>query len=264
MKNPSNRNKNQEKIGYMASEIKTAVITGGSSGLGLAMAKRFKAANWQVVIVSRKERENLPCDRFYSCDLTAAASTDKLIPQLLADGIRPDVWINNAGIGVYALSEELTDADLRKIMELNYFAPVNLSMKILPVLKENNGSLVQICSIASLMPLCCMSTYSSSKSALLMFNESLRMETDVHVLSVMPGRINTGFSSRAVKLRECPDTPGNNSSSPDKLADKVFKAVMKRKKTLIYPAWYRFVVLTAKLFPALTRRVSRKIWELDK
>ena len=149
-------------------------------------------------------------------------------------------------------------------MELNYFAPVELSMDILPVLKKNNGSLVQICSIASLMPLCCMSTYSSSKSALLMFNESLRMETDVHLLSVMPGRIDTGFSSRAVKKRECPDTPGNRSSSPDKLADKVFQAVQKRKKTLIYPAWYRVVVFISRLFPAVTRKVSRRIWELDK
>ena len=248
----------------MAFETKTVVITGGSSGLGLAMAQRFKKASWQVVIVSRKERENLPCDRFYSCDLTVGNERKDLIERLNSDGIVPDVWINNAGIGVYALSEEISDSDLRKIMELNYFAPVELSMDILPVLKKNNGSLVQICSIASLMPLCCMSTYSSSKSALLMFNESLRMETDVHLLSVMPGRIDTGFSSRAVKKRECPDTPGNRSSSPDKLADKVFKAVQKRKKTLIYPAWYRVVVFISRLFPAVTRKVSRRIWELDK
>lgn len=248
----------------MASETKTVVITGGSSGLGLAMAQRFKKASWQVVIVSRKERENLPCDRFYSCDLTVGNERKDLIERLNSDGIVPDVWINNAGIGVYALSEEISDSDLRKIMELNYFAPVELSMEILSVLKKNNGSLVQICSIASLMPLCCMSTYSSSKSALLMFNESLRMETDVHLLSVMPGRIDTGFSSRAVKKRECPDTPGNRSSSPDRLADKVFKAVQKRKKTLIYPAWYRVVVFISRLFPAVTRKVSRRIWELDK
>lgn len=248
----------------MASEMKTVVITGGSSGLGLAMAHRFRLGGYQVVIVSRKKRENLPCDHFYSCDLTVAEERAGLIKQLLSDGIVPDVWINNAGIGVYALSEEITDKDLRKIMELNYFAPLELSMEILPVLKKNNGSLVQICSIASLMPLCCMSTYSSSKSALLMFNESLRMETDVHLLSVMPGRIDTGFSSRAVKMRECPDTPGNRSSSPDKLADKVFNAVLKRRKTLIYPAWYKFVVFVSRLFPALTRKVSRRIWELDK
>ena len=246
----------------MASDNKTVVVTGGSSGLGLAMARRFKKADWQVVIVSRTERENLPCDRFYSCDLTDAAERKKLIPRLLADGINADVWINNAGIGVYALAEELTDDDLRKIMELNYFAPVELSMEILPVLKKNNGSLIQICSIASLMPLCCMSTYSSSKSALLMFNESLRMETDVHLISVMPGRIDTGFSSRAVKKRNCPDTPGNRSTSPEKLAEKVFKAVVKRKKTVIYPAWYRFVVFVSRLLPSMTRRVSRKIWEL--
>ncbi len=243
---------------------KTVVITGGSSGLGLAMAQRFKQADWQIVIVSRKERENLPCDRFYSCDLTDRKERAELIPRLISDGIKADVWINNAGIGVYALSAEISDNDLRKIMELNYFAPVDLSMQILPYLQEKNGSLVQVCSIASLMPLCCMSTYSSSKSALLMFNESLRMETDVHLLSVMPGRIDTGFSSRAVKMRDCPDTPGNRSSSPEKLADKVFNAVLKRKKTLIYPAWYRFVVFISRMFPSVTRKVSRRIWELDK
>lgn len=241
---------------------KTVVITGGSSGLGLAMAQRFKEADWQVVIVSRTQREGLPCDCFYSCDLTNAADRSKLILRMLADNINIDVWINNAGIGVYALSAELSDGDLRKIMELNYFAPVELSMEILPVLRKNNGSLVQICSIASLMPLCCMSTYSSSKSALLMFNESLRMETDVHVLSVMPGRIDTGFSSRAVKMRDCPDTPGNRSSSPEKLAEKVYRAVIRRRSRVIYPFWYRYVVAISRMFPSITRRVSRKIWNL--
>ena len=240
----------------------TIVVTGGSGGLGLAMAKRFKDAGCTVIIVSRTERENLPCDRFYSCDLTDAGQRSNIIKTILADFPEINVWINNAGIGVYALAEELTDTDLRKIMELNYFAPVELSMEILPVLKKNNGSLVQICSIASLMPLCCMSTYSSSKSALWMFNESLRMETNVHCLTVMPGRIDTGFSTRAVKIREVPDTPGNRSTSPEKLAQKVFKAVIKRKKSVIYPFWYRYVVFFARSFPSLTRFVSRKIWNL--
>ena len=123
----------------MVSEVKTVVITGGSSGLGLAMAERFKKAGWQVVIVSRMRRENLPCDRFYSCDLTDSSDRKKLIQSILADGLDIHVWINNAGIGVYALCEEIPESDLRKIMELNFFAPVELSMEILPVLKKNNG-----------------------------------------------------------------------------------------------------------------------------
>ncbi len=246
----------------MDSEKQTVVITGGSSGLGLAMAERFKKAGYFVIIVSRSERKDLPCDCFYSCDLTDSVQRTSLIKKILAEHPDINVWINNAGIGVYALAEELTDADLRRIMELNYFAPVELSMEILPVLEKNNGSLVQICSIASLMPLCCMSTYSSSKSALWMFNESLRMETDVHCLTVMPGRIDTGFSSRAVKIREVPDTPGNRSTSPGKLAERVFNAVRKRKKSVIYPFWYRYVVFFARSFPALTRFTSRRIWNL--
>ena len=248
----------------MVSENKTVVITGGTSGFGLAMAKRFKSAGYTVVIVSRNERENLPCDRFYSCDLTDPDARKNLVKRIEDDNFNIHVWINNAGIGVYALCEELSDENLRKIMELNYFAPVDLSMQVLDVLKKNNGSLVQICSVASLMPLCCMSTYSSSKSALLMFNESLRMETDVHLLSVLPGRIDTGFSSRAVKMREVPDTPGNRSTTPDKLAEKIFNAVIRRKKIVIYPYWYRFVIFFSRLFPAVTRSVSRKIWNLGK
>ena len=253
---------NQGETGFMASEVKTVVVTGGSSGLGLAMAERFRKGGWYVVIVSRKERENLPCDRFYSCDLTSVDDRRKLIKRMIDDGLNINVWINNAGIGVYALCEEISNADLRNIMELNYFAPVELSMEILPVLQKNNGSLVQICSIASLMPLCCMSAYSSGKSALWMFNESLRMETDVHCLTVMPGRIDTGFSSRAVKKREVPDTPGNRSTSPDGLAEKVFHAVLKRRKRLIYPFWYRYVVAVSRCFPGITRKMSRKIWNL--
>lgn len=246
----------------MACKEKTVVVTGGSSGLGAAMAKRFYEAGYYVVIVSRKERAGLFCDRFYACDLTDPVQRQDLIPRLKKDGLQIHVWINNAGIGVYGLCEELSMNEVRQVMELDYFAPVELSMAIIDELKRNKGSLVQICSIASLMPLCCMSTYSSGKSALLMFNESLRMETDVHVLSVLPGRIDTGFSSRAVKKRACPDTPGNRSTSPDKLAQKVYRAVMKHKKTVIYPFWYRYVVFFSRMFPSLTRRVSRKIWAL--
>ena len=259
-----NRNRNQEEAGSMGSENKTVVITGGTSGLGLAMAKRFKHAGYTVVIVSRNERENLPCDRFYSCDLTDPNARKDIVKRIAEDNFNIHVWINNAGIGVYALCEELSDKNLRKIMELNYFAPVDLSMQVLDILKKNNGSLVQICSVASQMPLCCMSTYSSSKSALLMFNESLRMETDVHLVSVLPGRIDTGFSSRAVKVREVPNTPGNRSTSPDKLAEKVFNAVKKRKSMVVYPFWYRYVIFFSRLCPGITRSVSRKIWNLGK
>ena len=247
----------------MECKNKVAVITGGSSGLGLAMAQRFKNAGYTVAIVGRKYRDGLPCDYFYDCDLTDRNARAGLVERILKDNQAIHVWINNAGIGVYALASELSDEDLQRIMELNYFAPVELSMQILPVLEKNNGSLVQTCSIASLMPLCCMSTYSSSKSALFMFNESLRMETNVHCLTVLPGRIDTGFSSRAVKKREVPDTPGNRSTSPEKLAEKVFRAVEKRKNTVIYPFWYKYVVAVSRWFPGITRSTSRRIWQLE-
>jgi short-subunit dehydrogenase len=107
-----------------------------------------------------------------------------------------------------------------------------------------------------------MGAYCASKFAMNAFSYSLRAELkeyDINVLNLIVGRINTGFSSRALGSMKPPDTPfGGNI---DKFANIVYKAYEKRKREIVYPYWYKFLIIFGNLFPDLYDKISLKMWE---
>ena len=244
------------------SEKKTAVVTGASSGLGRAMARKFRKEGFYVIAVSRKAPEDGVCDRHIPADLTEEASLEAVAQEILKLG-KVDVLINNAGIGAYAKWEELRPEELRRLMELDFFAPVLLTTRVLPVLRAGRGCVINISSAAGLLPVACMGAYSAAKAALRMFSDTLKVEErDIHVVTVFPGRISTGFGSRAYGCREVPDTPSHGSETPEALAKRVYRAYCKKKRSLIYPYWYRFVISLMLKFPGIYEKGSRKVWKI--
>ena len=241
---------------------KIAVVTGASSGLGRAMARKFRNEGFYVVAVSRKAPEDGVCDRHISADLTDSVSLEAAAKEILQLE-RVDIFVNNAGIGAYAKWDELKEDELRRLMELDFFAPVLLTTKVLPVIRGSRGCVVNISSAAGLLPVACMGAYSAAKAALRMFSDTLKIEErDIHVVTVFPGRINTGFGSRACGCREVPNTPSHGSETPEALADRVFKAYKRRKRHLIYPGWYRFVIGFTLKFAKIYEKGSRKVWKI--
>ena len=98
-----------------------------------------------------------------------------------------------------------------------------------------------------------------------MFSVTLQMEVagrGVHVLNVCPGRVDTGFSSRALGGRKPPETPGRTSSSAEVFARKVFNAYRKRKRELVYPGGDWFAIVFARWFPGCCERINRRVWQL--
>ena len=96
-----------------------------------------------------------------------------------------------------------------------------------------------------------------------MFSDTLKVEErDLHVVTVFPGRISTGFGSRACGCREVPNTPSHGSETPEELAKRVYKAYRKRRRKLIYPFWYKFVISLMLKMPSVYERGSRKVWKL--
>ena len=244
------------------SEKKTAVITGASSGLGRAMARKFKNSGYYVVAVSRKAPEDGVCDYHIAADLTDKESLEAAAQEILKLE-KVDIFVNNAGIGAYAKWDELCEKDLRRLMELDFFAPVLLTTKVLPVLRAGRGVVVNISSAAGLLPVACMGAYSAAKAALRMFSDTLRVEErDIHVLTVFPGRISTGFGSRACGCREVPNTPSHGSETPEVLAERVYKACCRKSRKVIYPYWYRFVISLMLKFPSIYEKGSRKVWKI--
>ncbi|NPA17373.1 MAG: SDR family NAD(P)-dependent oxidoreductase [Aquificae bacterium] len=176
-------------------------------------------------------------------------------------GIKIDVLINNAGIGLYESWEEMDMADLRRLFEVNFFSVVLLTKLFLPHLKEKKGSVINVSSVAGKLYVPFMGGYCASKYALNAFSDSLRAELlndGVHVLNLIVGRINTGFSSRAMGSKKPPDTPFGDS--PEGFADAVYSAYLKRKREITYPRWYRYFIWISRLFAPVYDRIVLKKW----
>jgi short-subunit dehydrogenase len=244
---------------------KTVLITGASSGLGEAIAEIFIKNNFKVIGVCRSEPK-IKVDYWYKCDITVAEERQELVDKVKSEAGRLDVLINNAGKGNYAPWEEFSEEELRDLFELNFFALVDLTRLFLPMLKESRGTVINIASVAGKSYVPCMGAYCASKFALCAFSDSLRAELKnigVNVLNVKPGRINTGFSSRALGARKTPETP-SGGSTPQGLAKRLFRAYRRKKRSLIYPKSYVFFIWFTRMFPRLYDWAACKAWKLDK
>ncbi len=244
---------------------RTAVITGASSGLGAALAAEFRRNGFRVIALCRNAPTEGAADEFIAVDLTRPGELQAAARKIEERFGAVDVLVNNAGIGSYATWEELSDAELRREVELDFLAPVALTKELLGCVAAAHGSVINISSAAAHIPVACMGAYNAVKAALRMFSITLRMEVagrGVHVLNVCPGRVDTGFSSRALGGRKPPETPGRTCSSAEGFARKVFHAYRKRKRELIYPGWYRFAIVFARWFPGCCERINRRIWQL--
>lgn len=239
-----------------------AVITGVSSGLGRALALRFRQEGLAVVGICRSQPD-IEIDLWIKADITSPADRKIIYEQLASRYQSIDVLINNAGKGSYATWEEMPQEDLRNLFEVNFFAPVLLTDLLLPMLRQAQGTIINISSVAGKLPVPCMGAYCAGKAAFNLFSDSLRTELRhcrVKVLKVMPGRIDTGFSLRAVGCRKPPDTPGGGDA--EVFARKVFTAWKKGRRYLIYPWWYRLLLPLPKLFPGFYEAKNQEMWRL--
>jgi len=238
---------------------KRVLITGVSRGLGKAMALEFQSRGFEVIGVSRSKPD---IDiKHIAADIT---NTDhvELVVNKLKDSQGLDVIINNAGVGIYDSWENLDMHDFRSVMELNVFAQVQLTQKLIPFLKKSKGTIINISSVAGKIYVPYMGVYSVSKFSMSAFSDSLRAELKkdkVKVLNVCPGRINTGFSNRAFGKLKPPKTPFG--STPENFAKAVYKSYRRKKRELIYPSWYELVILVVQMVPWLWDWTNAKRWK---
>ncbi len=239
---------------------KVAVITGVSKGIGRAFAHIFKKKGFTVAGISRTPPD-IDIDFHIKADLVRG-NKEEIVKSVISHTGRIDVLINNAGAGLYQQWEDMKEEDLRYIFELNFFSVVFLTKASIPFLQKSKGSIINVSSVAGRLYVPFMGGYCASKFALNAFSDSLRAELkgkDIHVLNLIVGRINTGFSSRSLGSLKPPSTPF--SGSAEKLAEITYKAYRRKKREVIYPYWYRFFILLADLFPDLYDSISLKKWE---
>ena len=170
----------------------TVLITGCSSGFGLATARFFLDKGWHVVATMRTPRVDLlPASdrlRVLALDVTDAESVRRCV----AEAGEIDALVNNAGIGVLAPLEGISMSSAREVFETNVLGTIAMTQAVLPQFRARRaGVVVNVTSSVTLRPLPLLSVYTGSKAAVNAFTESLALELapfDVRVRLVLPGR----------------------------------------------------------------------------
>lgn len=178
------------------------LITGASSGLGLAAAVLFRDKGWNVVATMRTPQPIDGCE-VLPLDVTNQRSVNTAVADTLAKFGGIDVVINNAGYGVFSVFEGVSDRQVRELFEVNVFGVMNVTRAVLPHFREKkSGVFVNVSSGAGVFVLPTASLYSASKFALEAFSEGLAWEAGtfgVKVKLLEPGGFATSFNERAGK-----------------------------------------------------------------
>jgi NAD(P)-dependent dehydrogenase (short-subunit alcohol dehydrogenase family) len=185
---------------------KVVVISGGSRGLGLAMAREFASHGAQLALLARntEELERAATDlrhfngrvSTWPCDVREPHEVEQTICAIAEKHARIDVLVNNAGIMLVAPLEAMAKVDFEEAMQVHFWAPYYLTMAALPHLRRNSQSrIVNISSIGGRVAVPHMAPYCASKFALAGFSDALRAEVagqGVGVTTVSPGLMRTG------------------------------------------------------------------------
>lgn len=185
-------------------ESKVVVVTGSSSGIGRATARRLRKSGWQVIPTARKERDlrSLKEEGFEPLQLDLAESESvQEAGKKIQQSYHLGALVNNAGFGQPGASEDLTRDMMREQFEVNLFGLQELSNILIPLFRRQKfGRLVNVSSVVGQSALPFMSIYSASKFALEALSDCMRVElsdSGVSVSLIEPGPIATQFGNAA-------------------------------------------------------------------
>lgn len=252
---------------------KVIIITGATSGIGKALAYEF-GRNGSSVVITGRRGELLACIEqdlkkmgvpvlAVQGDVSKDEDTVSIIQQTIERFGRIDVLINNAGISMRALFEDVQLDVFRKVMDINFFGTIHCTKHAMPYILQSKGSIVGISSINGKRATPARTAYSASKYAMEGFLEGLRMEVmkrGVHVLSVCPGFTTSNIRNVALTADGHPqgESPRDESKmmSAEETAVHIYHAVVKRKRDLVLTTQGKLAVWLTKLFPVLMDKIT--------
>ncbi len=181
---------------------KVCIITGGTSGIGLATARAMHDAGYRVYELSRREA-GTDCAVHIQADVTKEDTLRAAVDFVLAHEDHIDVVINNAGFGISGAVEFTDTADAIRQLDVNFFGMVRMNHVVLPILrKQGYGRIVNLSSVAGSIPIPFQTYYSASKAAINSYTMATANEVrpfGVQVCCVQPGDIRTGFTAARQK-----------------------------------------------------------------
>ncbi len=180
---------------------KVILITGASSGIGLAISSYLAGRNNIVYGGSRSTPEN---DRIHvlKLDIADVGSVNQAVSRIMKEQGKIDALINNAGVGVIGSVEKTPMEDIRKAFEVNVIGTVMVCQAVLPIMRaQKHGKIINISSLGSAIGMPYRGFYSSAKAAIDIITEALRFEVSgfgIQACTVHPGDVNTGMAEHRI------------------------------------------------------------------
>lgn len=217
-------------------EKRIAIITGGASGIGFAIAKKFVANNITTILIGRDATKlKLACETlgelsyFIPCDLALLDQLPSVVKKIKEKHGRIDILINNAGMHLKKPISEVTDSEFQKVILTNQTAMFSLTREVTAIMKHQcSGAVLNISSMASQYGLPNVIAYTASKSAIEGMTRAMAVELSqfgIRVNCIAPGFIKTNMSSLALdkdperKKKVLTRTPLGRLGKPEEVAD---------------------------------------------
>ncbi len=245
--------------------VLTVLITGGSSGIGKHLAATYLQRGDRVIIVADKAAKLAEATKeltrisrhiaSVTCDVSDSAAVRAMVESVLRDYQCPDVLVNNAGFAVYRSFDQSPIEEIEKLISVNLLGALRCIHGFLPaMMQRRSGHIVNIASIAGLMPITPCATYGAAKHGLVGISETLRFELhdfDVKVHLVCPGRVKTSFFDHQT-FQKRPRRPETEKTVPiEKVSQAIIDAVEKDRFLTVIPKTLGWSVWVRNLYPAL-------------
>jgi NAD(P)-dependent dehydrogenase (short-subunit alcohol dehydrogenase family) len=248
-------------------EDQVIVITGGTSGIGLATAKRAARRGARVVLCSRNEpelRETVAAiekaggqARSVVADVANQQDVERLADTAMEEFGGIDTWVNNAGVSFYGKLTDVAVEDMRRLFEVNFWGTVYGARAAVARLRGNGGALINIGSIVSDRAIPLQGAYSASKHAVKGFTDALRMElaeerTPISVTLIKPSAIDTPYFQHAKNYMATEPKPPAPVYAPDVVANAVLRAAEHPVRDIIIGGGGRLITALGTALPRLT------------
>lgn len=239
------------------------VVTGGSAGIGRALALEFARAGQPLLLVARRPEALATAAReieaatgvevsTMAADVTAVAGRDAIDAALAERGAYCDILVNNAGMGLAGPFAEQNATQLAQLLELNMAAPTDLMRRHLPgMLARGRGGILNVASLGGFLPGPHQAAYYASKAYLIALSEAVADETrgqGVRICVLAPGPIDTGFHA-TMGGQSAPYVMAAGLMSPDYVARRAVRGYRWGCKLVVPGLHYRLLALVIRVMP---------------
>jgi len=251
------------------------VITGASSGIGLCTAQTAAKQGANVVLAARSVRT---LDEVVSkiaaagggravaveCDVADRAQVIRVAEAAISQFGRIDTWVNNAGLAIYGRLDQVTDADNRRLMDVNFWGVVNGSMTALPYLKAQGGALINVGSEVSEAVAPMLGMYATTKHAVKGFTDALRIEVEqldeapVSVTLIQPTAVDTPFDEHGQNYMDKEANLPTPMIDPQQVADAILSAAVKPTRHTKVGMMAKVNTFAANNLPGVADRMSAR------